>query len=136
MFPFNNDDPDDLLATYLQDHLSAATLGLELAERLTSSNRDDPRFGPVLAQVRDEIRSELATAIETQGGTAEERVGVIGTELRTRMPSTGDPSALAPVGPAPSLADVLPSVARSLGVAWGAPRAGGGGSGHRRLDSA
>lgn len=37
----------------------------------------------------DEIRSELATAIETQGGTAEERVGVIGTELRTRMPSTG-----------------------------------------------
>lgn len=37
----------------------------------------------------DEIRSELATAIETQGGTAEERVGVVGTELRTRMPSTG-----------------------------------------------
>lgn len=58
MFPFNSDDPDDLLATYLQDHLSAATLGLELAERLTGSNRDDPRFGPVLAQVRDEIRSE------------------------------------------------------------------------------
>lgn len=37
----------------------------------------------------DEIRSELATAIETQGGTAEERAGVVGTELRTRMPSTG-----------------------------------------------
>ena len=41
------------------------------------------------------------------------------------MPSTGDPSAAAPVGSAPSLADVLPSVARSLGVAWGTPRAGG-----------
>ena len=37
----------------------------------------------------DEIRSELTTAIETQGGTAEERVGDLGTELRTRMPSTG-----------------------------------------------
>ena len=37
----------------------------------------------------EEIRSELATAIETQGGTAEERVGAVGTELRTRMPSTG-----------------------------------------------
>jgi Protein of unknown function (DUF3710) len=37
----------------------------------------------------DEIRSELATAIETQGGTAEERLGSVGTELRTRMPSTG-----------------------------------------------
>jgi hypothetical protein len=37
----------------------------------------------------DEIRGELASAIETQGGTAEERVGSLGTELRTRMPSTG-----------------------------------------------
>lgn len=41
------------------------------------------------------------------------------------MPSTGDPSAAAPVGSAPSLADVLPSVARSLGVVRGTPRAGG-----------
>jgi hypothetical protein len=44
-----------------------------------------PRSGGLWA----EIRSELATAIETQGGTAEERVGDLGTELRTRMPSTG-----------------------------------------------
>lgn len=34
------------------------------------------------------------------------------------MPPTGDPSAQPPVGPGPSLADVLPSVARSLGVPW------------------
>jgi hypothetical protein len=34
------------------------------------------------------------------------------------MPPTGDPSASPPVGPGPALADVLPSVARSLGVAW------------------
>ena len=38
------------------------------------------------------------------------------------MPPTGDPSAQPPVGPGPSLADVLPSVARSLGVPW--PRRG------------
>ena len=36
------------------------------------------------------------------------------------MPPTGDPSAHPPVGPGPALADVLPSVARSLGVPWGA----------------
>jgi hypothetical protein len=42
------------------------------------------------------------------------------------MPPTGDPSASPPVGPGPALADVLPSVARSLGVAWG------GGAGHTR----
>jgi len=36
------------------------------------------------------------------------------------MPPTGDPSAQPPVGPGPALADVLPSVARSLGVPWGA----------------
>ena len=41
------------------------------------------------------------------------------------MPPTGDPSAHPPVGPGPALADVLPSVARSLGreitltLGWG-----------------
>jgi len=35
------------------------------------------------------------------------------------MPPTGDPSAQPPVGDQPSLADVLPSVARSLAVPWG-----------------
>lgn len=35
------------------------------------------------------------------------------------MPRTGDPSAHPPVGPGPALADVLPSVALSLGVPWG-----------------
>lgn len=37
----------------------------------------------------DEIRAEIAAAVETQGGTAEEHDGVLGTELRTRMPSAG-----------------------------------------------
>lgn len=38
----------------------------------------------------DEIRAEIATAVEGQGGTAEEQQGDLGTHLRTRMPSTVD----------------------------------------------
>ena len=37
----------------------------------------------------DEIRGEIAAAVETKGGTAEEHEGSLGTELRTRMPSAG-----------------------------------------------
>jgi hypothetical protein len=36
-----------------------------------------------------DIRGEIAAAVEEQGGTAEEHEGSLGTELRTRMPSTG-----------------------------------------------
>ena len=44
--------------------------------------------------------------------------------LTGRMPPTGDPSAHPPVGAGPALADVLPSVARSLGVPGGGGRRG------------
>ncbi len=44
-----------------------------------------PRSGGVWS----DIRSEIATAIETQGGTADLEDGPLGTELRTRMPSAG-----------------------------------------------
>jgi hypothetical protein len=37
----------------------------------------------------DEIRAEIAAAVEGQGGTAEEHEGELGTLLRTRMPSQG-----------------------------------------------
>ena len=37
----------------------------------------------------DDIRSEIGAAVEQQGGTAEEHEGVLGTQLRTRMPSVG-----------------------------------------------
>jgi hypothetical protein len=37
----------------------------------------------------DDIRSEIAESIVSQGGTADEQRGVLGTELRTRMPSAG-----------------------------------------------
>lgn len=44
-----------------------------------------PRSGGLWA----EIRSEIATAIESQGGTADLEYTEFGTELRTRMPSAG-----------------------------------------------
>ncbi|MFQ6170616.1 DUF3710 domain-containing protein [Oryzobacter sp. R7] len=37
----------------------------------------------------DDIRGEIASAVESQGGTVEEHAGGLGTELRTRMPSAG-----------------------------------------------
>ena len=37
----------------------------------------------------DDIRGEIGAAVEQQGGTAEEHVGELGTQLRTRMPSVG-----------------------------------------------
>ncbi|GAA4405800.1 DUF3710 domain-containing protein [Fodinibacter luteus] len=37
----------------------------------------------------EEIRREIADAVGSQGGTAEEHEGTLGTELRTRMPSAG-----------------------------------------------
>ncbi|WP_392542280.1 DUF3710 domain-containing protein [Oryzobacter telluris] len=37
----------------------------------------------------DDIRGEIAAAVESQGGTVEEHPGGLGTELRTRMPSAG-----------------------------------------------
>lgn len=42
---------------------------------------------PRSAGLWDEIRSEIAAAVEGQGGTAEEHEGDLGTFLRTRMPS-------------------------------------------------
>lgn len=44
-----------------------------------------PRTGGLWA----DIRSEIAVAIEGQGGTADVEQGVLGAELRTRMPSAG-----------------------------------------------
>jgi hypothetical protein len=51
----------ELLAIYLNDHLAGATLGVELARRLRASNRDDPVFGPALAEVCAEIEVDRET---------------------------------------------------------------------------
>ncbi len=44
---------------------------------------------PKTMGIWDEIRAEIAESIVGQGGTADEQRGVLGTELRTRMPSAG-----------------------------------------------
>jgi len=67
-----------------QQHVIAATAVLgESALQLQAFAA--PRSGGVWA----DIRSEIAAAIETQGGTADLEDGPLGTELRTRMPSAG-----------------------------------------------
>jgi hypothetical protein len=44
---------------------------------------------PKTSGIWDDIRAEIAESIVAQGGTADEERGVLGTELRTRMPSAG-----------------------------------------------
>lgn len=59
--------PDRLLAIYLNDHLAGATLGVELARRLRSSNEGDPEFGQPLAEVCAEIETDRETLIRLMG---------------------------------------------------------------------
>lgn len=51
-------DADRLLAIYLNDHLAGATLGVELARRLRSSNQGDPEMGQPLARICTEIEAD------------------------------------------------------------------------------
>jgi hypothetical protein len=52
---------DRFLSIYLNDHLAGAALGVELARRLQSSNRDSAEFGSALEQVCAEIESDRET---------------------------------------------------------------------------
>ena len=54
-------DPDRLLAIYLNDHFAAATLGVELARRLRSSNSGDAEMGEPLAKICAEIEADRDT---------------------------------------------------------------------------
>lgn len=54
-------DPNRLLAIYLNDHFAAATLGVELARRLRSSNRGDAEMGAPLAKICAEIEEDRNT---------------------------------------------------------------------------
>jgi len=56
-------DPDRLLAIYLNDHLAGATLGVELARRLRSSNRGDAEFGEPLARICAEVEEDYDTLV-------------------------------------------------------------------------
>lgn len=59
----SNADADRFLAIYLNDHLAGATLGVELARRLRSSNQGDAEFGQPLAQLCAEIEEDRATLV-------------------------------------------------------------------------
>ncbi|HEX6456408.1 MAG TPA: hypothetical protein VF009_07810 [Solirubrobacterales bacterium] len=54
---------DRLLAIYLNDHLAGATLGVELARRLRSSNQGDPEMGRPLARICEEIEADRDTLL-------------------------------------------------------------------------
>jgi hypothetical protein len=54
----SNADADRLLAIYLNDHLAGATLGVELARRLRSSNQGDAEMGGPLATICEEIEAD------------------------------------------------------------------------------
>ncbi|HEX6602182.1 MAG TPA: hypothetical protein VF030_06020, partial [Solirubrobacterales bacterium] len=47
----------------LNDHLAGATLGVELARRLRSSNRGDAEFGEPLAKICGEIEEDYDTLV-------------------------------------------------------------------------
>ncbi len=51
----------ELLAIYLRDHLAGATAGVELARRLRASNKDEPEFGPALAEICAEVEADRET---------------------------------------------------------------------------
>lgn len=54
----------ELLAIYLNDHLAGATLGVELARRLRSSNQGDPEMGRPLARICSEIEADRDTLVQ------------------------------------------------------------------------
>jgi hypothetical protein len=64
-------DPDKLLSIYLNDHLAGATVGVELARRLRTSNRGEPAFGKPLDEICAEIETDRETLEE-----AMERLGI------------------------------------------------------------
>lgn len=66
----SNADADRFLAIYLNDHLAGATLAVELARRLRSSNQGDGEFGEPMAQLCGEIEEDQRTLerlMEQQG---------------------------------------------------------------------
>jgi GGDEF domain-containing protein len=66
-----NADADRFLAIYLNDHLAGATLGVELARRLRSSNQEDAEFGEPLARLCAEIEGDRQALVHLM-----ERLGV------------------------------------------------------------
>jgi hypothetical protein len=76
-----------LLAIYLNDHLAGATLGVELARRLSASNEDDPEFGPALAEVCAEIEADRETlkAVMDRLGVGQGKLKPLAAALGERL---------------------------------------------------
>jgi hypothetical protein len=51
------------LAIYLNDHLAAATGGVELARRARASNEDDDLLGPPLVTICEEVEADRETLV-------------------------------------------------------------------------
>jgi hypothetical protein len=77
--------PDRLLAIYLNDHLAGATLGVELARRLRSSNRGDPEMGEPLARLCAEIEEDRDTLIHLM-----ERLGIARNPIKPALARLGE----------------------------------------------
>lgn len=77
--------PDRLLAIYLNDHLAAAALGVELARRLRSSNRGDPEMGEPLARICAEIEEDQGTLIRLT-----EQLGVDRNPIKPALARIGE----------------------------------------------
>lgn len=58
-------DSRRLLGIYLNDHLAGATVGVELARRLRSSNEGDPELSRPLNEICGEIEEDRATLCRT-----------------------------------------------------------------------
>ncbi|MGH2955628.1 MAG: hypothetical protein ACRDL6_01345 [Solirubrobacterales bacterium] len=67
---------DQLLQTYLRDHMAGARAGVELARRAAGSNRDS-EYGAALAELSDEIEGDRRTLAELM-----DRLGVHGNPVK------------------------------------------------------
>jgi hypothetical protein len=68
---------DRYLATYLNDHLAGATVGVELARRAAGSNKAG-RYGPALKELADEIAEDRETLLKLMAdvGVGRDRIKV------------------------------------------------------------
>jgi hypothetical protein len=78
-------DPDRYLAIYLNDHLAGATLGVELARRLRSSNRGDAEVGEPLAKICAEVEADRETLIRLM-----EKLGVKPNPVKPALARLGE----------------------------------------------
>jgi hypothetical protein len=59
----SNAPPARRLAIYLNDHLAGSALGVELARRVSASNKDDAEMGEPLAELRSEVEADRETLV-------------------------------------------------------------------------